>query len=335
MFLPLIYMLDNRCNTIKRGIAMKFLGLILVAFLCFNNRATNAAMPQYEDDEEFSHCLKITNDLDACVQEENKRVLNKVKQDYKNILGNTKLMSWNGSFDANTAVMRDMYESWTAYRNRLCSLSQAASVNVEPIVTEKYSCGLYHTWHHLDHLDKIIKLMKYSGDVQNNDFDLFKVYEHDDKYKICREDEKKSKNECLSGELDRATRRVKDLYSSLIHDENVGQWNNGPNLQNGNYRDMFDSWIAYRNRLCSLAAWAYGSAKIQPKVGVDECILFLTDEHRQILENVLFLAHSSLDEGFEDELGGGFVEPITNDGGLEEGQTITPLQRRIEGNTSL
>lgn len=311
----------------------KFWLILLVSLLL--GRIAHTALPQYDDDEEFKHCLKIINDLDTCVQEQTKRALNNVKQDYKDILSNLKLMSWNGSLEANTAVMRDMYESWTAYRNRLCSLSEAAAVNLEPLITEKYSCGLYHTLHHHDHLDKILQLMKYNGAVQNDKFDLFKVYEHDEEYQTCRQKDGKSKSECLGAELDRTTRRVKDLYSSLLHDENVGQWNNGPNLQNGNYRDMFDSWVAYRNRLCSLAAWAYNNAQIQPKVGIDECILYLTDEHRTLLDNALFAAHSSLDMGFEDELGGGWVVPPVNDGGLAEGQTITPLKRRIDSNNSL
>ena len=310
----------------------KFWLVLSMSLLC--DKTASAALPQYEDDEEFKHCVKIINDLDACVQEETKRALNMVKQDYKNILGNVKLMSWNGSINANTAVMRDMYESWTAYRNRLCSLSNAAAINAEPLITEKYSCGLYHTLHHHAHLDKILQLMKYNGAEQNDKFDLFKVYEHDEKYQTCRQQNGKSKSECLSSEIDRSTQHIKDLYSTLVRDENVGKWNNGPNLQSGNYRDMFDSWIAYRNRLCSLASWAYGNAKIQPKVGTDECILFLTNEHLSILDNTLFLAHSSLDEGFEDELGGGWVVPPVNDGGLAEGQSIPPLERRIDSNAS-
>lgn len=312
---------------------MKKLCLALLAAV-LTNQAALAEPAQYEDDAEFKHCVKMTNDLDACVQEETKRVLNSVKNKYKKILGNINLLSWNGTLKENTAVMRDMYESWTAYRNRLCSLAEAAAVNAETIITEKYSCTLYQTQHHLSQLDKIAQLMQYTGAEQNNEFDLFKVYEHDDEYNACRQ-KGQPKSECLSAELERTTRRVKDLYSSLLHDENVGKWNNGPNLQNGNYRDMFDSWIAYRNRMCSLSDWAYKYAKIQPKVGVNECVLFLTKEHASFLDNALFLAHSSLDMGFEDELGGGWVEPPVNDGGLAEGQTITPLQRRVEPNTSL
>lgn len=287
--------------------------------------AANADMPEYQDDEEFQHCLKVLQDWDGCVVEETKRALNGVKQNYRNILGNPKLMSWNGNLQTNTEIMRDMYEGWTAYRNRLCSLSEAAAVYAEPLITEKYSCGLYHTLHHKAYLDKILQLMKYSGAEQNNEFDLFKVYNHDEEYTACREEEHKSKTECLSAEQDRTMAKVKDLYSTLVRDKTVGRWNNGPNLQSGNYRDMYDSWVAYRNRLCSLATWAYKQAKIQPKVELDECILFLTQEHWDILDSVLILANSSLDNGFEEY----------SDGGLAEGQTMTPLQRRIETETTL
>ena len=287
--------------------------------------AANAAMPEYQDDEEFKHCMRITQDLDSCVLEETKRALNEVKRDYKNILSDVKLMSWNGSLEANTAVLRDMYESWTAYRNRLCSLSEAAAIFIEPLITEKYSCGLYHTLHHKAHLDSILQLMKYTGAEKNNEFSLFKVSEHDEAYQTCQKEDGKTAANCLEREIDRSTQKVKDLYATLLRDADVGRWNNGPNLQNGNYRDMFDSWIAYRNRLCSLAVWAYENAKIQPKVSLNECILFLTEEHREILDNILLLANSSLDA----------EKTAFSDGGLAEGQTITPLKRRIEPETKL
>ena len=85
----------------------------------------------------------------------------------------------------------------------------------------------------------------------------------------------------------------------------------------------------------SLAAFAYDNADIEAKVGQNECLVFLTKEHAELLENALFIAHTSLDVGFEDELGGGWVEEPENDGGLEEGQTITPLQNKIETKTYL
>lgn len=314
---------------------MKKFWLVLLASCCFWNFA-QAKMPEYDDDAEFKHCMHITNDWDECVQDETKRVLNDVKQDYRKILGDVQIMPWNGSQQANAAMLRDMYSGWTAYRNRYCSLSQAATKYLEPLITEKYSCTLYHTLHHRAHLDSIVQLLNYKGNERNDKFSLFKVYDHDKDYEHCRKQAKKAKNECLNAELERKTKSVKDLYNTLLHDDFVGKWNNGPDLRSGNYRDMFDSWIAYRNRLCSLAAWAYSNAKIEPKVGQAECILFLTNEHLEILGNALFAANSSLDSGFEDyEEGENGGEEWSDDGGLAEGQTITPLQNRIETNTHL
>ncbi len=316
---------------------MKNFGLVLLAVFCFSNFA-QATMPEYEDDAEFKHCMRFASDIDDCVKEETRRVLNNVKEDYRKILGDVQLMSWNGSQQANAAMLRDMYSAWTAYRNRLCSLSEASSKYLEPLITEKYSCTLYHTFHHRAHLDSIVELMNYRGKERNDKFSLFKVYEHDNEYTHCREQAKKAKNECLNVELERKTKRVKDMYNTLLHDDFVGKWNNAPDLRSGNYRDMFDSWIAYRNRLCSLSAWAYANAKIQPKVGQAECILFLTNEHLEVLGNLLFAANSSLDSGFEDEHEENEVdenEEWSDDGGLAEGQTITPLQNKIETKTYL
>lgn len=314
---------------------MKKFWLTILTGCCLLNCA-QAKMPEYQDDAEFKHCLKITNDIDACVQEQTKRALNAVKLDYRQILGDRKMLGWNGSQQANVAMLRDMYAGWTAYRNRLCSLSNVAAKNVEAIVTEKYSCTLYHTLHHKAHLDKVINLLNYNDkNTNSNDVDLFKIDEHDEAYNTCRKIQKNTENECLGTEFERYTQKVKNLYNTLLHDEFVGKWNNGPDLQSGNYRDMYDSWIAYRNRICSLAAFAYDNADIGAKVGQNECLVFLTKEHAELLENALFIAHTSLDVGFEDELGGGWVEEPENDGGLEEGQTITPLQNKIETKTYL
>jgi len=301
----------------------------IVLSLSFVATAVHSRLPEYDDDAEFDYCLRLSNDIDQCVQEETQRVLNSVKQNYRDILGNRKLLAWNGSMEANTSMLRDMYEGWTAYRNRLCSLSEAAAVNLEAIITTKYSCTLYHTLHHNAHLNGILELLNYKGAKHNQDFTLFKVYEHDKEYINCRQQEKKTKNECVNAELERSTQKVKNLYNTFLKDENVGNWNNGPDLKNGNYRDMFDSWIAYRNRICNLATWAYRNADIEPKVDVKECILFLTDEHAEVLGNILFAAHSSLDVGFEDG------SDWETDGGLAEGKTVTPLKRRIENDTPL
>ena len=313
--------------------------LFLIAVLCFTTGVAQADLPQYEDDAEFEQCTRTTSIWDPCVQEETTRFLNKIKQQYRDVLYAPQIQHWKGDLKTDTETMRDMYESWIAYRNRLCSLANAAARNLEPIVTEKYSCTLYHTLHHHNHMGQILQLLgvdKTTRGLPNQKpkpVTLFRINEHDADFTQCLKD-KKAPKECWNAENERATKRIKDLYNTLFEDEHVGQWNNSPSLKGGNYRDMFDSWIAYRNRICSLADFAYRQSDAPHKISLSGCILFLNKEHVEILESLLVMANSAMDDGFENvyDAEGNEIEVPTaaNDGGLAEGQTITPLESRID-----
>lgn len=291
-----------------------------------------ADMPMYADDEEFKHCTKVTGDWDNCVKEEMLRTLDDVKRLYKSVLSNPTILKWHEKPAENTEILRDMYDSWSAFRNRLCLLSYRASAYVEPLFDERFSCNLYYTQHHKDHLSKIVELMEGKAPEKRADFDFLKLTYHDDKYNECMK--KNDFDTCVKDELERSSQNIKNLYKSFIEDEFVGKWNNGPSLKQGNYRDMYDSWIAYRNRLCSLAIWAYKNKYGDEAPKLEQCLQFFNGEKYEAMENLLTVAHSSLDEGMEEEgesgdAYGSTAAEIGNDGGEEIGKSIPPLQKRI------
>ncbi|MBR3502194.1 MAG: DUF1311 domain-containing protein [Alphaproteobacteria bacterium] len=329
----------------------RFVLLIISAFII--NFNAYAWMPTYDDDHEFESCTKSTKDWSFCAQEEGLRVLNNVKKQYRAILTNPKIVDWHSKLDENTAVMRDMYESWTAFRNRICSLSVKAAENLQPLVDPRAACDLFHIQHHQDHLDKVLLLLQGNVPDDYNDFEFLQIIDHDKEYQQCieAEDEPESiikskeevlneqsaestkevetqvnaqdrKEKCVEEELKRSIRNIKNYYKTFVNDEIVGKWNNGDGLKQGNYRDMYDSWIAYRNRMCALAVWAYQSHYGTESISSNDCILFYNLEKFEIMQNTLIGAHSSLDE--ED-----IPDMNANDGGEAEGKTITPLKRRI------
>ena len=291
--------------------------IFIIGMLCFTSTALNAAMPTYPDDEQFDHCLRLTNDIDNCAKDESVRHLNTVKQEYKSILGNPEILKWHKNITDSTTIMRDMYESWTAFRNRLCSLSNKASAYIAPLVSENISCNLYYILHHEDHLSSILLLMKHQAPQNRNEFGFLNIEEHDKDFEICIT--KKQYSQCIDEELVRSTQDIKNLYKTFIEDNVVGKWNNGNGLKSGNYRDMYDSWIAYRNRICSLAVWAYQKQYGQNSIALNQCIQYYNREKIEAMENLLFVAHSFLDE-----------ENIADDddGGEAEGKTIVPLRKR-------
>lgn len=290
--------------------------LISLGFFC---NVANAKMPFYEDDDETKHCLKISNDWDNCTREANRRDLNKVKLQYRSLLSNQDLSIWNEDLETNKTMLRDMYESWTAFRNRLCSLSKVASRYIAPLMDEEQSCNHYYILHHNDHLNSVMQLL--GNDPLPDDFYYLTIWDHDDEYDTCVTKRKNVKI-CEDEELKRSTKAIKDFYNSLINNEFVGRWNNGPDLKNGNYRDMFDSWIAYRNRMCSLSVAVYKKARGEESMTLNHCILFFNREKYETMLNLLVTANSVLDPDDYDD--------SSNDGGAAEGAKITPLKRRIQ-----
>ena len=102
----------------------------------------------------------------------------------------------------------------------------------------------------------------------------------------------------------------------------IEKWNNGPDIKNGNIRDMFDSWVAYRNRICSLTAYVQKIANPQKPVSFDYCIQYYNESFAALLDLYLKNANSVLDEDPTDS-----KEP--EEGGAEEGRSLTPLKRHI------
>ncbi len=310
--------------------------LIMCVFLTsfFTSLSAQSSMPDYPDDKEFKLCTSTIGDWNQCAAEEAQRHLSTVRRQYREVLGNPEVLNWHAKPEENTQILRDMYESWTAFRNRLCSLANKASIHLAPLLEEKTSCNLYYVLHHQDHLDSIILLMQKKAPQNVSEFTFLQIPEHDELYTKCVESKQK---DCLNAELKRSTQQIKDLYKTFSEDEFVGRWNNGPDLKQGNYRDMYDSWIAYRNRMCSLAVWAYQSYYGPKSINQAQCLQFYNREKLETMQNLLVVAHSSLDVEFESDL----TPPEQqhedyekDDGGTAEGQTITPLERHIDAGTS-
>lgn len=292
--------------------------------------AVAGVLPAYRDDAEYDHCVGVTNDYDACANEESLRVLRDIKILYSNLLVHPQIQNWNDSPEANKQVLRDMYESWTAYRNRQCSLAVVATTFMAIIIDTRISCTLYQNFQHKNQLLHILHQLepeKYPPVVSeiDNAYTFASVYEHDDTYKSCIKDKTQSKENCLKDELQRVSKEIKDFYNTLSQDEFTSKWNNGPDLKNGNYRDMYDSWVAYRNRLCSLNTYV-SHITGNKSASQTECALFLSMEHSEAVNNLLLSSSSFLDEEMTIDIEG--------DGGEAEGKKITPLKRRISSSIS-
>lgn len=289
-----------------------------------------AAMQQYSDDEEFNQCVRVVGDIDRCIKDEYKRVMTDVKKLYKEILTQKALSNFNANMEENVAFMRDMYTSWTAFRNRICSLAEVSVTYLGSWRSEELACNNYYAMHHREHLQSIRNLLKRNPEdkfppVSKLDFVI--IDDHDEEYGKCMLKENAVEDKCLDEEFKRSTKRIKDLYNTLNTSEYTKEWNNGPDLKKGNYRDMFDSWVAYRNRICSLTVFAFHKGLGKDSMSRIRCLQFFNMEKNEALDSIYLAANSALDEEY--------MEEDYGDGGKEIGQKITPLQSRPQNTESL
>jgi len=330
-----------------------FMATALISIVC-GLKSVRADMPYYEDDEEYKHCAQATGRLDKCAHDEMLRNLETVKRDYRDILKNPTILKWHEDLGENTEILRDMYESWSAFRNRMCILAYVSSSHMKPTIDERYSCNLYYTFQHKAQLEGILQLMKIGANKKTTDEkttgsttevdkatidNLNKLIEitHDNRFNTCIQ--KEPLEDCLQEEIDRSSQEVKDMYKIFIADPYVGKWNNGPNLQRGNYRDMYDSWLAHRNRICQLLSWSmnYALGSDVP-ARFEMCLIMSNRSQTEVMRNLYAVIHSLKKEDLDN-----FNETVKKlkntkptrqtDGGEEIGRAITPLKRQISSGT--
>lgn len=308
-----------------------FISTILYSSLAAASGVDDFVAPDYASDEAYKHCERTTGDSDNCVKEENARVLKGVKIMYKNLLADPRINDWNGSFEANRDMLRDMYESWLAFRNRLCSLQKVAAKYIEPLFEPENACILFQNYNHLDYLNQLLYTLNkdspknpYPSKLSNVDGgNKYLQIDHDDQYNTCIENKNK-RADCLKEESERSIKSIKDYMATLMETPVTQKWNNGPDIKNGNFRDMFDSWLAFRNRMCSLTSYVRKKSKAKSAVTVETCIQFYNESFEFWLRTVAFNANSVVDGDFSPD------NDETEDGGEEAGKQIKPLTRRID-----
>lgn len=272
---------------------------------------------------EMEHCVHHTSDWGMCMKEVSTRYLNDIKIKYRNILSNRSLLEWNKNIAGNKQILYDMYESWTAYRNRMCALEKLAGQYTGPLVDQNMSCTLALMENHMFDLNSVLMLINKDKLPKQSEFPFLR-FKHDEEYKTCLTTKtENSPRNCLKEEMARTNEQIQQKFQEAYDSPLIGPWNNGPNLQNGNYRDMYDSWIAYRNRFCSLAVWAYKRAYGEKSVSMNYCMESFNKGMLISMQNILISSVSFLDDDIPegDEY---FMEPD------EAGKKITPLERRFD-----
>lgn len=101
---------------------------------------------------------------------------------------------------------------------------------------------------------------------------------------------------CMKEQTARLMKQIQQNYRSLLANADVKKWNNGDSLSKGNLKDTYNSWLAYRNRYCSLFRVANTNMYGSPNYHYERCMKQLTEDHLLLTEKALEATEGSVDE---------------------------------------
>ena len=101
---------------------------------------------------------------------------------------------------------------------------------------------------------------------------------------------------CYLEEAKRDVARIDDMYQKLSSDSKFIKWNDGNGMFKGNFKNMLDTWINYRNRYCSLYAEIYsaydGSSYSFHQA---DCIMKMSRRHADDMEDLWKTSFSKIE----------------------------------------
>lgn len=104
---------------------------------------------------------------------------------------------------------------------------------------------------------------------------------------------------CMKAETTRLLTEIQKIYQNILKNPQTASWNQGTSLAKGNLKTMYDYWLAYRNRYCSLFVLAsehnFGSSEYDK----ERCLLNLTLDHYELVHQVIINANSGGEEDDE------------------------------------
>ena len=123
---------------------------------------------------------------------------------------------------------------------------------------------------------------------------VFAGKEYDDcRYKVKSDDELAL---CMKAETKRLLKEIQEIYVNVSKNEVTAPWNKGNGLISGNLRDMYDHWIAYRNRYCSLFVTASKETFGSSEYDKERCLLQLTNDHYELMHSVIINANTGSED---------------------------------------
>ena len=93
--------------------------------------------------------------------------------------------------------------------------------------------------------------------------------------------------DCTLLEANRILKIVEEKYEQLSNNPELKNWNNGTGMFNGNFKNLYNEWVAYRDRYCSLYGTSMSPDTAQGNIADlngAECLLELTKRQNKDMD---------------------------------------------------
>jgi uncharacterized protein YecT (DUF1311 family) len=101
---------------------------------------------------------------------------------------------------------------------------------------------------------------------------------------------------CMKAETLRLMKTIQEIYINVSKNEQTASWNKGNGLISGNLKDMYESWLNYRNKYCSLFTVASEHMFGSESFDHERCLLNMTNDHLELMKTIIVNANSGGDE---------------------------------------
>lgn len=101
---------------------------------------------------------------------------------------------------------------------------------------------------------------------------------------------------CMKAETLRLMKTLQEVYINVSKNEQTASWNQGNGLISGNLKEMYDSWLNYRNKYCSLFTLASEHMFGSENFDRERCLLNITNDHLELMKTIIINASSGGDE---------------------------------------
>ena len=101
---------------------------------------------------------------------------------------------------------------------------------------------------------------------------------------------------CMKAETQRVLTDIQEVYTNLANHPEIKTWNDGNGLISGNLKEMYNGWLAYREKYCSLFQYASRYTFGSEAFDFERCTLELTLDHYQLVKAAIVNANTGPEE---------------------------------------